>query len=178
MYQSPELSQRIVRKPNLHYGRQDTTKFGTRASVDHLSSWYGETRSGGEYGETRCGNIDFRRIQGWPHFNRPTTRWHPQGISQKVDSSIWNASKSRSVESWLGQGSSVQPIQREVEGHNPQHGKHVVLRDVRDHFQSTVPQLFNILDDRHCILYLRNMLATFRQKSQFKLRSVWFVVLS
>ena len=34
---------------------------------------------------------------------------------------------------------------------------------MRDHFQSTVPQLFNILYDKHCILYLRNMFATFRQ---------------
>ena len=47
------------------------------------------------------------------------------------------------------------------------------FEDVRDHFQSTVPQLFNILDDRHCILYLRNMLMTFRQTSQIKQRSVW-----
>ena len=63
MYQSLELPQRSVLKPNLHYGRQDTTIFEARASVHHLSREYGETRSGGEY--TRCGNIDFR-IQGLP----------------------------------------------------------------------------------------------------------------
>ena len=44
--------------------------------------------------------------------------------SQKVDSSIWNASKSRSAESRPGKGSRVQPIQREVEGHDLQHGTH------------------------------------------------------
>ena len=38
LYQSPKLPQRTVRKPNLHHGREDTTKFGARASVDHLSS--------------------------------------------------------------------------------------------------------------------------------------------
>ena len=35
-YQSPELPQRIVLKPNLHCGRQDTTNFEARTSVDHL----------------------------------------------------------------------------------------------------------------------------------------------
>ena len=52
MYQSPELPQRIVLKLNLHYERQDTTNFEARASVDHLSREYRETRSSGEYGET------------------------------------------------------------------------------------------------------------------------------
>ena len=66
MYQSPELPQRIVLKPNLHYGRQDTTNFEARTSVDHLSREYGESRGGREYGETLCGDIDFR-IQGLPH---------------------------------------------------------------------------------------------------------------
>ena len=66
MCQSLELPQRIVHKPNLNNRRQDTTNFEARASVDHLSREYAETRSGGEYGETRCGNIDFR-IQGLPH---------------------------------------------------------------------------------------------------------------
>ena len=59
MFQSPELPQRIVLKPNLHYGRQDTANSEATPSVDHLRREYGETRSGGEYGETRCGNIDF-----------------------------------------------------------------------------------------------------------------------
>ena len=54
MYQSLELPQRIVLKPNLHYGRQYTFNFEARAPVDHLSREYGETRSGREYGETLC----------------------------------------------------------------------------------------------------------------------------
>ena len=68
MYQSPELPQRIKINPNLHCGRQDTTNFEARASVDHQSKEseeYGETR-GEEFGETRGGHIDFR-IQGLPH---------------------------------------------------------------------------------------------------------------
>ena len=57
MFESPELPQRIVLKPNLYCGRQDTTNFEARTSVDYLSR---------QYGETRCGNIDFR-IQELPH---------------------------------------------------------------------------------------------------------------
>ena len=123
MYQSPELPQRIVLKPNEHCGRQDTPNLEARASVDHLSSEYGETRSGREYGETRCGDINFR-IQGLPH-----------STVQQQDDTRKEAVKKL--------------IHQLVEGHDPQHGKHGVLRDVRDHFQSTMPQLFNILDDRH-----------------------------
>ena len=36
MFRSLELPQRIVLKPNLHDGRQDTTNLEARASVDHL----------------------------------------------------------------------------------------------------------------------------------------------
>ena len=122
MSQSLELQQRIVLKPNLHHERQDSTNFEARASVDHLGKEYGETRSSGEYGETRYGNIDVR-TQGLPHSTVQQQDTHKEG-SQKVDSSIWNASKSRSAESRPGKGSRVQPIQREVEGHDPQHGQH------------------------------------------------------
>ena len=34
-YQSPIAPQRIVLKPNLHYGRQDTTSSDVRTSFDH-----------------------------------------------------------------------------------------------------------------------------------------------
>ena len=33
-----------------------------------------------------------------------------------------------------------------------------------------VPQLYEILDESHCVLYLRNMLTTFRQSSKTKQR--------
>ena len=36
-YQSPTVPQGIVLKPNLHYGRQDTTSFDSRTSFDHSS---------------------------------------------------------------------------------------------------------------------------------------------
>ena len=49
---------------------------------------------------------------------------------KKVDSSIRNAFKSRSVESRLEATSSVQPMQRQIEEHEPLHGKRGVPRDV------------------------------------------------
>ena len=51
-----------------------------------------------------------------------------------------------------------------------------VLWDLRSHSRSTVPQLYDILDERHCILHLRNMLETFRQNSKIKQRSLWCFV--
>ena len=72
--------------------------------------------------------------------------------------------------------SRVQSIQRAVEGNHLQHGKHGVFRDLRDHSQSTVSQLYDILDERHCILYLRNMFAFFRQNSKTKQGSLWCFV--
>ena len=170
MYKSLGLPQRIVLEPNLHFGRQDTTNFEARASVDHLSKEYGEPVTV-EYGETRCGNID-STIQGLPH---STVQLHDDTRKEAVQKLIHQFETHPNREAFksrLGKGSSVQPIQRKVEGHDPQHGNHGVLRDVRDHIQRTVPQLFNIPDDRHCILYLRNMLATFGQKSQIKQISV------
>ena len=37
MYQSPRLQQRAVLKPNLYHGRQDSSDFEARTSVDHRS---------------------------------------------------------------------------------------------------------------------------------------------
>ena len=43
------------------------------------------------------------------------------------------------------------------------HGKHGVVRDLRDHSQQTMHKLFEILAERYCINYMRNMLTTCRQ---------------
>ena len=68
----------------------------------------------------------------------------PQGSSQKDDSSVRDASESRSVANRPEAKSRVQFIQRAIKGNDLQHGKHVVLRDLRDHSRSTVPQLYDI----------------------------------
>ena len=64
-YQSPNAPQRIVLRPNMHYGRQDTTSSDARTSLDH-SSQHKENWDGGTYKETYRGEIDFR-IQALPH---------------------------------------------------------------------------------------------------------------
>ena len=116
-----------------------------RASVDHLSIEYGENRSSREYGETRCGNIDFR-IQGLPH---SIVQQQDHTRKEAIKKLIHHFETHPNLEALMEKDQAFNPIQREVEGHDPQHGKHRVLRYVRDHFQSTLPQLFNILDDRH-----------------------------
>ena len=72
-YQSPRSPQRGVLKPNLYHGRQDSSYFEARTSVDHQSKQseeYGENRGdSNSYGgtveceETRSGNIDFRNTR-------------------------------------------------------------------------------------------------------------------
>ena len=64
-YQSATVPQRIVLKPNLHYGRQNTTSSDARTSSNH-SDKHKENCDGGTYKETCRGEIDFR-IQGLPH---------------------------------------------------------------------------------------------------------------
>ena len=76
----------------------------------------------------------------------------------------------RSVGSRPEAKSRVQSSQRAVEGNDQQHGKHGVLRDLRNHSQSTVPQLCDALDGRHWKLYLRDVLATLRQKFENQTR--------
>ena len=162
MSQSLELQQRIVLKPNLHHERQDSTNFEARASVDHLGKEYGETRSSGEYGETRYGNIDVR-IQGIAAFNCPTTRQHPQGRQSKswfIYLERIQVAK-RWKPTWIRIKSSTHSA-RSRRTWSP-------AWDTLEYFEMC-PWLFNILDDRHCTLYLRNVLATFRQKSQIKQR--------
>ena len=99
--------------------------------------------------------------------NTPKQSEHPQGSSPKVDSSVPHASASRGVASRPEAKSRVQSIQRTIEGNDLQHGKHWSTSSVCEITpQNTVPFLHVILDERHCTLYLRNMLATFRQNSK------------
>ena len=156
MCQSLELPQRIVLKANLNYGRQDTTNFEARASVDHLSREYAETCSGGEYGETRCGNIDFR-IQGLPH----------SIVQQQVDTRKETVKKlihqfethpnREALKADLEKDQAFNPFSEESKD---------MLRSMEntEYFECTVPQLFNILDDRRCILYLREHACDLRTK--------------
>ena len=171
-YQSLILPLRIVLKPSLHYGLQNTTSFDATTSTDH-SSKYRETCSGEKYRETCSGEIDFR-IQGLLHSTIPQTAARKQSKSWFISS---RRIKSRSVESRLEAKSRGEPIQRADEGHDLQLGnmeyfEMCEITPKQDHFRSTVPPLYDRLDERHCVLYLRNMLATFGQNSQSQQGSV------
>ena len=163
MCQSLEVPQRIVHKPNLNNRRQDTTNFEARASVDHLSREYAETRSG-EYGETRCGNIDFR-IQGLPHSivqQQDDTR---REAVKKLIHQFETHPNRKALKADLENYQAFNPFSEESKDM-------ISSMENTEYFECTVPQLFNILDDRRsCILYLRNMLATLGQKLQIKQRS-------
>ena len=95
----------LYSSPNLHYGRQDTANFEARTSVDHLSREYGETRSGGEYGQTRCG----RR----PNFSDLFFSFFPDVFfffSEKKERKKKPDPNREALESRPGKGSRVQPM--------------------------------------------------------------------
>ena len=131
-YQSHVAPQRVVLKPNLNYERQDTTSSDARKSFDH-SDKHGET-----YRETCRGETDFR-ILGLP---LSAVQEHDHIRKQAVQKLI------HQFEHHPNKGSTtrgpttkprVQSVQREVEGNDLQHGKHGVLRDLRDHSPHEAP---------------------------------------
>ena len=147
--QSLTLQQTIVLKPNMHYGRQDTTSSDARTSFDHPD------RHGGTYIQTCRGEMDFR-IQGLSHSTVQVHDHTRNEAIQKLIHQFETHPNRKALQTDLKAKSSIQPSQRATEGNDLQHGKHGVLRDVRDHSQSAVPQLCGILDEKHCIMYLRN----------------------
>ena len=95
-----------------------------------------------------------------------------QEAVKKVDSSVRDASTSRGVESRPEAKSRGEPIQRADEGHDLPLGNMEYFEMCEITLKSAVPPLYDILDERHCVLYLRNMLATFGQNSQSQQGSV------
>ena len=97
---------------------------------------------------------------------------------QQVHSSIRNAPKSRSVQSRPGAKSGVQPTQRNVEGHDPQHGERGVLRNAWDLYKNSGPSVFDILDDRDLVLYMRSLLVSHKDNTKIELGSIWYIIVS
>ena len=159
-YQSPAAPQRIALKPNLHYERQDTTNSDARTSFDH-SSKHKEDCDGGTYNESNRGEIRLQDPRIAP-FGCPRARSHPREGGPKVDSSVRDASESRSVASRPEAKSRVQSIQRAVKGNNPQYGN-MEYFEICDITSKIVHQLCDILDESNCVLFLRNMLTTLDQ---------------
>ena len=153
-----------VLKPNLHHGRIGSSNFEASTPVDHQNNEceeYGETsgdsnsyRGTEEFGETRCGNIDLR-IQGLPHSTVQKEDDVRRETARRLIHQFETHPNRESLMADLDKKPKNQSVQREVEGINPQHGKHGVLRDVWDHFQSTMKRLLIIFGNWHCMLYLR-----------------------
>ena len=112
----------LVHRKELYWNRPCTMD----ARILHALKRASNAHSG-ECRETSSGEIDYRINSRATIFCSSTRKWHTQGSSQKVDSSIRNASKSRGVESRPEAKLRVQPIQRKVAGRDPQHGKRGVL---------------------------------------------------
>ena len=158
-YQSPSVPQRIILKPNLHHGRQDTTSSDARTSFDH-SGKHKENCDGGTFQETCRGELDLRP-QGLPH---SAVQEHDHIRKEAVQKLIHQFENQPIKDAY--KKVRIQSIQRAVEGHDLQHGKHGLLRDFRDHSKHTMLQLYDILAERYCFLYMRNMITAFRQSSK------------
>ena len=135
-----------------------------RTSFDH-SSKHNKDCDSGTYNESCRGEVHFS-IQGLSHSAVQEHDHIRKEAVQKLIHHFETHPNKEALKADLKQNRAF--IQRAVEGNDLHHGKHGVLRDLRDQSQSTVRQLCDMLDERHCILYMRNMLATFRQSSETK----------
>ena len=139
----------VVLQPAWHEGRKDTSKTDER-------------RSGVKPVAVRMRAICFLKlITEFKYYHRWTRRPYTQRSSQQDDSSIRNASRSRSGSEAK---SSVQPIQRKIEESDPQHGELGVLRNGWDLCWDSVPSMFNMLDDRYLVLHTRNLPVSHRTR--------------
>ena len=143
-YQSPTVHRRIVLKPNLHYGRQDTTSFDVRTSFDH-SSKHRETCSGGMYNESCRGDIDFR-IQGFVHSTVQEQDHTRKEAVQKLIHQFETHPNREALQTDPEQNDAFNLFSEQSKENDLHNGKHGVLRDLRNHCQHIVPHLYDILD--------------------------------
>ena len=139
VHPSPRLPPKSVLKPNLCHGRQDSYNFEARTSVDHQS------KEREAHGETRGDSNSYRRTEEF--VRRETVKQmihqfetHPNRESLMADSE---------------KNPKLNPFSEKSKEFIRCMGKNWVLRDVRDHFWSTLPRLLALLGNRHCMLYLR-----------------------
>ena len=114
-----------------------------------LSGRHNEGCDGGMYKETCRGEIDFR-IQGLPHSAVQEHDHIRKEAVQKWIHQFETHPNKEALQADLEQNRAFNPvIEQSKEMNDLLHGKHGVLRDLRDHSQNTVLQLFDILDGRH-----------------------------
>ena len=120
IYESPRPPQRMVLKPTWQEGRKDTTK------ADEEGSGVTSAKNGRPVAvQTRTTTNFLKSITELKDYlirKGNKKRQYTQRSRQKVDSSISDASRSRRAESRPEAKSSLLPIQRKVEEHDPQHG--------------------------------------------------------
>ena len=151
-FQCHTVPQRIVRKPNLHYGRQDTASSDARTPSDH-SIKHRETCGGGTYNESCRGEIDFR-IQGLPIRPFKSKITPAREAVQKLIHQFETHPNREALKADLKQNRAFNP-------HSEQ-SKEMIYTMSTSRYARSLP-----LDER-----MRNMFATFRQNSQIKQRSV------
>ena len=114
--------QRVVLKPNLNYEREDTTSSDVRKSFDHCD------KHGGKHRETCRGEIDFR-IQGLHHSAvQEHDHIRKQAVQKLMHQFEIHPSKA-ALQEVLQQNRAFNPFTEK----SKEHGKHGVLRDLRDH---------------------------------------------
>ena len=156
---------KVVLEPAWHEGRTDTTSIEERASHAR-SSKYGKL-------------VAVKAIIGFKDYH--TLQVNKKTKHAKKWSKSWfiNSKRTQIEKRWKPTWgkSRVQPIQREVEGHDLQHGERRVLRNVWDSFQKfSALSVWHTERQGSCTLYLRNLLASYRQNAQVEPGSIWYTI--
>ena len=124
---------RVVLKPNLHYGRQDTTSFDSRTSFDHSS------KHGGTYSESCRGGLLHSTVQEQDQIRKEAVQklihqfeTHPnEEALQAEQNHAFNPFSEWSKEMISSMGNM----------------EYFEICEITP--KSTVPQLYEILDERH-----------------------------
>ena len=120
----------------------------TREHPSTILCKHKENCGGGTYNESCRGEKDFR-IQGLPHSTVQEQDHIRKEAVQKLIHQFETHPNKEALQADLKQNHAFNPFSEQSKEMIYRHGKHGVFRDLRDHSQSTVPQLYDILDERH-----------------------------
>ena len=166
-FQSRTLPQRIVLKPNLHYGRQVTTSCDATTSFDHSCKQRNLWRWNVQ--RTCRGEIDFMILE-LIHSTVQEQDHTRKDAVQKLIHQFETHPNRAALQADLKQNHASNPF-------SEQSKEMIYSMGNMEYFEiceiSPKIQCSNCMTHwtkRHCILYLRNMLATFRLNSKIKQR--------
>ena len=144
IFESPRSPRKVVRKLAWHEGRKDTSNSDGRQS-GVSSCQHVENCCDSNEGDV-LPKIDYR-IQGLPHSTDEQEDDTRKEVVNKLIHQFETPPDREAFENRSDAKSSVQPIQRKIEELDPQHG-------------------FTMLDERHCVLYLRNLPVSHRKNAE------------